>query len=133
MPSETELLLNRLGQGVTPVAEGIRWFSNLAPAEQLAALRTLWNFAVQASLLKEDVDVAVVRSGLKSTFTPVVLMLSGGPTKIVAAKVLNLPPAEYAKSFRLFLALFQQADERRRRTACANGCKHWWHQTAGDS
>jgi hypothetical protein len=54
-------------------------------------------------------------------------LLKKGRLKFQVAKLLKLPHAERERSFRLLLALFQIADERRRSTACLNSCSHWWH------
>lgn len=128
MPSDAEVFLNRLAQGIAPEDEGRRWFGRLSADERLSALRSLWMFAAQAGAVEGDVDVAIIRSALKPTFTPSTL-LKNGPLKVQVAKVLNLPESEQEKSFRLLLALFTVADERRRTTTCLGGCSHWWHAT----
>ena len=46
--------------------------------------------------------------------------------------MISLPEPERDKAFRLFLALFSLADERRRKTECASGCSHWWHRDLSD-
>ena len=43
------------------------------------------------------------------------------------AKIINLPPDERVKAFRLLVALLGVADDRRRRRFCADGCGHAWH------
>jgi Family of unknown function (DUF5958) len=126
MPHETEILINRLAQQVVAEEEGLLWFARLDADDQRGVLQKLWTFAAQAGATANDVDAAIVRARLKRTLTPCVL-LKAGPLKVQAAKVLGLPIAEREKSFRLFLALLQIADERRRSTSCINGCSHWWH------
>lgn len=126
MPTERDVLLNQLAQGLVPADEGRRWFNRLAEGEQRDVLEQLWIFAAQAGARESDVDVAIARAQLKSSFTPCVL-LRNGRLKIQVAKVLELPFVEREKSFRLLSALFQVADERRRNEDCINGCSHWWH------
>lgn len=128
MPPESDVLLNRLGQGTVSEHEGCQWFGHLAGDEQREVLNRLWYFAAQAGAQEGDVADAIVRAKLKATFTPCVL-LKNGRLKIQVAKLLDLPHAERERSFRLLLALFQIADERRRSTTCATGCSHWWHTT----
>ncbi|XXX73574.1 DUF5958 family protein [Sorangium sp. So ce134] len=118
--------LNRLAQGLITEEEGRLWFGGLVEGEQRDVLGKLWFFAAQAGAREGDVDNAIARAQLKPSFTPCVL-LKTGRLKIQAAKVLGLPLAEYEKSFRLLSALFQIADERRRREECKDGCSHWWH------
>jgi hypothetical protein len=48
------------------------------------------------------------------------------------AKIIGLPEHEREKSFVLFLGLLAVADGRRRKTACAAGCTHWWHRDLSD-
>lgn len=119
-------LMNQLAQGLVSEDEGRRWFSQLASGEQRDVLSKLWLFAAQAGARESDVDDAIARAKLKPSFTPCVV-LRNGRLKIQAAKVIDLPLAEREKSFRLLLALFQVADERRRNEECRNGCTHWWH------
>ncbi|WP_437814646.1 DUF5958 family protein [Sorangium sp. So ce1078] len=121
-----EDLLNELAQGFVTNEEGRHWFSQLAEGEQRDVLGKLWFFAAQAGARESDVDVAIARAQLKPSFTPCVL-LRNGPLKVQAAKVLGLPSAENEKSFRLLSAMFQVADERRRKEECKDGCSHWWH------
>jgi Family of unknown function (DUF5958) len=126
MPTETEIVLNRLAQQIVAEEEGLRWFAGLGVDEQKGVLQKLWMFAAQAGASVNDVDAAIQRARLKPSLTPCVL-LKGGPLKVQVAKVLGLPIGEREKSFRLLLALFQVADERRRSTSCVKGCSHWWH------
>jgi hypothetical protein len=126
MSLEREVFLNRLAQGLVPEEEGRLWFLELAVGEQCATLQTLWFLAAQAGARQDDVGDAIIRAKLKASLTPCVLLKSGD-LKIQAAKVLGLPQSEYEKCFRLLLALFEIADERRRSTECRNGCSHWWH------
>jgi hypothetical protein len=126
VPLQIDVYLNRLAQELDSERGGLQWFGQLADNEQREVLSRLWLFSAQAGARECDVDAAIARAKLKATFTPCVL-LKGGRLKVQVAKVLNLPHVEYGKSFRLFLALFKIADERRRRTDCQNGCSHWWH------
>lgn len=126
MVSDKTTLLNELAQGLVKEEEGRQWFSALPSGEQREVLHLLWFFAAQAGANRGDVDRAIELSGLSPGFTPCVLV-KRGPLSVAAAKVANLPHVEHEKSFRLLLALFRLADERRLRTECKEGCSHPWH------
>ncbi|WP_438031326.1 DUF5958 family protein [Sorangium sp. So ce233] len=128
MPPERGVILNQLARGAISEEDGRRWFVQLAGDEQREALNKLWFFAAQAGARESDVDGAITRADLEPTFTPCVL-LKNGRLRIQTAKLLGLPHTEHERSFRLLLALFQIADERRRSTTCINGCSHRWHAT----
>ena len=125
-----ELQLNRIAQGLVPVAEGIAWFEGLGSDEQDAVLRVLVLITVQAHPLKSEVEPAIREAKLKPTFTPCVMVSKAPIPKKGFHKFGNLPPQEWVKTFRLLIALFSIADRRRRETSCRNGCSHAWHHLA---
>lgn len=126
MPLDDDAFINQLAQQVVDLEEGLRWFAGLDAGSQMRVLQKTWIFAAQAGAHEHDVDAAIVRARLKPTFTPCVLVKKGS-LKVQVTKIVGLPAAEREKSFRLLLALFQIADERRRLTSCLGGCTHWWH------
>lgn len=130
MDKDSDIRINRLAQGLESIEAGLIWFRNLGSAKQGEVLRTIASFITQAGAREEDVPTAIERSSLRATYTPIVL-LSRGSLKMQLPKVVNLPLEEREKAFRLLIALLAIADERRRRTTCANGCSHWWHQDLG--
>ncbi|GAB6098008.1 hypothetical protein JCM14469_42620 [Desulfatiferula olefinivorans] len=121
------LFLNSLAQGIRPIREGTDWFETLSFEKQLEILREISVYAQQAGVRESDVQNAIYKSGLKSTYTPCILV-SKGNLKVQLAKVLNLPKVEYIKVFILLLSLLSVADERRMNNQCKDGCSHWWHQ-----
>jgi hypothetical protein len=124
-----ELQLNRIAQGLIPLAEGTAWFEGLGSEEQRAVLRVLVLITGQAHPLKSEVEPAIKQAQLKPTFTPCV-MVSKAPIPEKGFNFGNLPPHEWVKTFRLLIALFSIADRRRRETSCRNGCTHAWHHLA---
>lgn len=120
--------LNQISQGLLPWADGVSWFNGLSSADKASTLRELASIANQAHPRADEVEPAIRLAGLKSSFTPCVLVLKAAhaPEKAFH-KVLALPEDEWEKSFRLLLGLLAIADARRRDTQCAGGCSHEWH------
>jgi len=125
-----ELQLNRIAQGLIPIAEAISWFEGLSSEEQRTVLWALVRVTFQAHPLKSEVEPAINQAGLKPTFTPCVMALKADDPIRGFDKLGNLPPHEWVKTFRLLIALFSIADQRRRETSCKNGCTHAWHNLA---
>ncbi|QDT26447.1 hypothetical protein Enr10x_17510 [Gimesia panareensis] len=123
---DNEIKLNQIRQGVIVDAEGEAWFAGLEAAEQKSVLYQLNYICMQAGPTPADVLPAIEHAGLKPTFTPCV-MLQHGKLREASSRALQLPSAEYLKLFRLLMALFKIADQRRREL-CGTHCRHWWHQ-----
>ena len=124
--SNIEIILNQLAQNTITWDTGICWFKSLSQEERYEVLRRLYVISCDARVAESDIDTAIVRAGLRPTFTPCVL-IKKGLIKNQLFKVINLPDNEQIKSFKLILALFAIADERRRKY-CNGKCQHWWHQ-----
>lgn len=122
----SERIINEVAQGLLGWDEGVSWFSSLEQAEQKAVLRELVRYAMQAHATAEDGRQGVLRSGVKSTVTPAVLIVRE-PLLEQMGKIINLPVAEYVKAFRVLLATFVVADTRRREVECRGTCSHAWH------
>lgn len=120
------LFLNQVAQGASPIAAAIKRLAEFSDQQRFDFFVDLAMMVVQAHPLPGDVDRAIERSQLKPTFTPCVLVRKKALAEAVAQCRL-LPRDEDEKSFRLLLALFQVADERRKKR-CGNHCSHWWHQ-----
>ena len=124
--SAQEVYLNELAQGIRPMSEGAAWFTSLEEDQMRSVLRELAGFATQAGATDRDVEGAIKSSAVKPTATPAVLLRRPN-LRSQLAKVANLPKPELLAAFPLFVALLNRADDRRRRTRCAGGCQHWWH------
>ncbi|MFJ1756447.1 DUF5958 family protein [Kitasatospora sp. NPDC088134] len=127
MLGERAVLLNGLAQGIRPLDQGVRWFQELDGAEQVLVLRELAEYCYQARALAEDAPESVRRAGLRPTHTPAVLLARGRHLGTQLTRIVQLPPDERVKSFRLLVALLAVADDRRRVRFCADGCTHAWH------
>jgi hypothetical protein len=122
-----ELKLNQIAQGLIAWDAGVEWFEACTEAEKSVILRELGFIVNQAHPLVAEVQRAIEKSGLMSTFTPCVLALKSNPPERAINKIITLPEPERLKSFKLLLALFSIADLRRRSTVCKGGCTHEWH------
>ncbi|MFB4298307.1 DUF5958 family protein [Actinomadura sp. NTSP31] len=124
--NERAVILNELAQGISPIAQGVEWFDGLNDTEQFDALRALAAFCLQARATVDDGPESIRRAGIRPTYTPAVLITRGRVGEQLA-KIINLRQDERVKAFRLLVALFAVADERRRERCCADGCGHAWH------
>ncbi|MGW4905554.1 DUF5958 family protein [Streptomyces sp. NPDC004270] len=121
---EHEIVVNELAQALRPMAEGMAWFGGRPEDEQRLVLRVLVQFCVQARAVEADVPEAIVRSGMRPTYTPAVMLTRW------RLNMSELPPYDLPRAFRLLVALLAIADTRRRARYCADGCHHAWHQLA---
>ncbi|MEF9902054.1 DUF5958 family protein [Streptomyces hirsutus] len=123
-----DVMLNKLAQGLRPMAQGIEWFDGLSSEEQSETLRFLRHHCVQARAVIEDGPESIRRAGLRPTHTPAVLITRGRIDRQLG-KIASLAPLdERRKAFRLLIAVLAIADERRRERLCSDGCGHWWHR-----
>lgn len=122
----SERIINEVAQGLRSLEEAVTWFSSLEQVEQRAVLQEVVRYSMQAHATAEDGRDGLLRSGVKATMTPAVLIVRE-PILEQMGKIINLPPSEYLKSFRVLLSLFAVADARRRETECRGTCSHAWH------
>jgi len=115
-------LLNRAAQGLVPDSAAQDWFTALPHERQVVALHDLLHMAGQAHPVPTDLVAALQRTGLESTHTPAVLIARG---KVAA--IPTLPESERVRAFKLLLAWFAVADNRRQVSSCRGACSHWWH------
>lgn len=140
MSLQLDIYLNQVVQGVISLAAGEQWFSQLPDGAQVEALERLAYFALQAGAVGADVDSAVVRSGLKTGYTPCRVLAAqtknnpkaSSALRVALSKVIALPTNERSKSFLLLIALFCVADQRRRERNF-DPVHHWWHRDLSDA
>lgn len=125
--NDLAITLNRLAQGLDSLESGVTWFNEMSLNDRKEVLRELRVFVIQAHPTHADAELAVMRSGVRSTATSAVLLLRPN-LRDAMGKITNLPELELERVFRLLLLLLGIADDRRKRISCANGCSHWWHQ-----
>ncbi|MFJ3516335.1 MULTISPECIES: DUF5958 family protein [unclassified Streptomyces] len=124
---ERAIMLNELAQDLRPLPEGVAWFEALSPEAQGDVLVLLCQYCLQADASTEDGPEAVLRSGLRPTHTPAVLITRGRINEQLGKIARLAPPDERRKAFRLLVSVFAVADDRRRALLCAGGCNHEWH------
>jgi hypothetical protein len=128
---ELDIEINQVAQGLKEMSEFLATVESLAEEEERSILRRVIALALQAGAADGDVAAALDRCGVRATRTTAVL-LAKGRIDIQLAKISALPRAELHDGLRLSMALLAIADDRRRRTLCANGCHHWWHRNLRD-
>ncbi|WP_369122987.1 DUF5958 family protein [Streptomyces viridochromogenes] len=122
----SERIINEVAQGLRSLEGAVTWFSSLEQVEQREVLHEVVRYSMQAHATVNDGREGLPRSGVKSTMTPAVLIVRE-PILEQMGKIINLPPGEYVKSFRVLLSTFAVADTRRRETECRGACSHAWH------
>lgn len=126
--NEWAVMFNELAQERRPMAQGLAWFDGLVVEEQVAALRLLSHYCVQARATSDDGPEAIRRAGLRATHTPAVLITRGRINEQLG-KIASLAPLdERRKAFRLLISVLAVADHRRRQRFCSDGCGHEWHR-----
>ena len=123
---EYEVTLNKIAQGQISKESGVKWFSLFSEIEQREVLGTLNRCIHQSHPDPSEIEIGIIESGLKETYTPCVIMRANNFNN-ARQKILNLPRNEWIKAFTLWLCIFTIADTRRRETDCKGGCEHWWH------
>ncbi|WP_425315097.1 DUF5958 family protein [Streptomyces purpureus] len=122
----SERVINEVAQGLRALDDAVAWFSSLEQAQQKAVLHEVVRYAMQAHATVNDAREGLLRSGVKPTMTPAVLIVRE-PILEQMGKIINLPPGEYVKAFRVLVSTFAVADTRRRETECRGTCSHAWH------
>ncbi|WP_374206801.1 DUF5958 family protein [Streptomyces noursei] len=122
----SERIINEFAQGLRSLEDSVAWFSSLEQVEQKSVLHEVVRYVMQAHATVNDAREGLLRSGVKSTMTPAVLIVRE-PILEKMGKIINLPPGEYVKSWRVLLSTFAVADTRRREMECRGTCSHAWH------
>lgn len=133
-----EIYLNKVSQGLEPLDDAIEWLQSQPNDMQVEILRTLAVMISQAGVLGTDLDPAIAQSGLKSTSTPCRVLSTAVKRQPIGNRELTsslwtaayLRAEERVKTFRLFVALLDIADSRRK--SSEQTCSHWWHRDLSD-
>jgi hypothetical protein len=126
-----EITINQIQQELISQEDARNWFLSFPTEGKQDILQRLSYMTIQAGAREEDVSLAIVKSKLRPTYTPCVL-LSKGRLKEQMAKLLKLPSSESIKTFFLLISLLAIADARRYSKDCQDGCSHWWHRDLSD-
>src|SRR5690606_34604235 len=120
---DADIKINLAAQGRILQSELLEWFGQLSGERRIEVLNRVGYFCLQSHPKEDEINAAIERSGLKSGYTPCVL-LRKEPFKVAVNKITALPTSEHIKSFLLLISLLGIADARRRKTECLNGCTH---------
>jgi hypothetical protein len=131
MKLEDEILVNKFGQGLVAIEQLTEDFSLLEVFQKKEFLNGFLYLIMQSKPKKEDIEPAILESGLKSTFTPCILLKKGVANHDLE-KLVNLPENELAKVFVLLLSLFKIAYKRRFAVEKDNPDK-WWYWDLSDT
>jgi len=132
MKLEDEILVNKFGQGLVAIDQLTEEFSLLGVFQKKREfLNEFLYLIMQSKPKKEDIEPAILESGLKPTFTPCVLLKKGVANHDLE-KLVNLPENELTKAFVLLLSLFKIAYQRRFAVEKDNPDK-WWYWDLSDN
>jgi hypothetical protein len=126
MMNDIEIAINKIAQRIIPIEEGVEWFTSASDESKSEIMRALDLCIFQSHPNNEDIENGIVKSELKETYSPCVLIRKK-PFNEVRQKVLNMSGLDLVRSFRLLITVFGIADERRRNEQCIGGCTHDWH------
>ena len=124
--NECEISINKIAQGLIPLEQGMEWFQSSDDETRAEIMKALDLCIYQSHPSKEDIEKGIVLSGLKTTYSPCVL-IRVKPFNEVRRKVLRMSGIDQIRSFKLFVNVFSVAGARRRKEQCENGCTHDWH------
>jgi len=125
MKVEQEIMLNKYGQGIITHESLVSSFIEMNTSEQDSFMNDFLFVIMQSKPLNEDIENAIVGSGLKPTFTPCTLLKKGVDNNNLK-KIVQLPENEKLKSFRLLLELYKIAYQRRFEIE-KNHPNKWWY------
>ncbi len=130
MKIEHEILINKYGQGLVKTVQLLDLFRSFDFGFQKVFLNEILFLILQSKPIEEDIEPAIINSGLKSTYTPCVLLRKGVANHNLE-KLLELPKNELIKTLVLLLSLFKTAYERRFVVEKNNPDK-WWYWDLSD-
>jgi len=130
MNLEYEILVNQYGQRLVPIEAITKRFNGFNYEEKQLFFNNLLFFIMQSKPKKDDIELAIKESKLRSTFTPCVLLRKGVENHNLK-KLTELPENEREKSLILLLSLFRIAYNRRFEAEKNNPGK-WWYWDLSD-
>ena len=130
MRIEHEIAVNKYGQGLVEAEQLLNLFQRFDFDSQQVFLNEILYLILQSKPKEEDIEIAILHSGLKSTYTPCVLLKKGITTHNLE-KLIKLPKNERTKVFVLLLSLFKIA-YKRRFVLEKNNPDKWWYWDLSD-
>jgi hypothetical protein len=131
MKLEQKILINQYGQDLVHIDILVSLFTEMDKNLQKAFFVDFLDLIQQSKPRDEDIEVAIIESKLKPTYTPCI-MLKKGVANHNLQKIINLPENELRKVFILFLSLFKIAYSRRFKEEKNNPDK-WWYWDLSDN
>lgn len=125
MDIQDEILINKFGQGLTDIKPLLERFKSFDSFQRHNFLNDLLFLISQSKPSASDIELAILDSKLKPTFTPCVLLQKGIAYHNLK-KIIELPPAESEKSFVLLMSLFKISYKRRFELE-KNDPHKWWY------
>jgi len=125
-----ELRIDLYGQNLISIEDMLNFFSLFEIEEKREYLEEIISLINQSKPFDEDIAVAIKESGLKSTYTPCVMLKKGVATHNLIL-ISKLPENELDKVLTLFLSLFRIAYLRRYSQEKGNPEK-WWYWDLSD-
>lgn len=130
MDIKDEILINKYGQDLVTIEHLVDKYLLLDLEQKRSFLNELLYLIIQSKPKVDDIMPAIFLSGLKSTFTPCVLLQKGVNDNNLR-QIINLPEAEMTKSFKLLVSLFKIAYKRRFDLE-KNTPNKWWYWDLSD-
>jgi len=128
---EDAILINRFGQNLIGIEHMIKLFSSFNVEMKRDFLREINSLIMQSKPILNDIEPAILSSGLKPTYTPCIL-LRKGITRHNLEKLVLLPENELSKVYVLLLSLFIIA-YKRRYSIEKNNPNKWWYWDLSDN
>ncbi|MDV2442532.1 hypothetical protein CMV00_01790 [Elizabethkingia anophelis] len=129
---EDTLNLNKYGQGILNIDFFLNFFSEIDALMKRNYLKEVIGLIIQSKPTDDDIEPAILTSGLKPTFTPCIL-LRKGVLEHNLKNIVNLPDSELEKALVLFLNLFKIAYKRRYVLENNNPYKWWYWDLSDDT
>lgn len=131
MNIDTEILINKYGQGLVDEEQLLLLFDSFDVDSQKMLFEEILYLILQSKPRVEDIELAIVNSGLKPTFTPCILLKKGVDDHHLR-RIIKLPEDEFIKAFKLLINLFKIAYKRRFEVEKNNPNK-WWYWDLSDN
>lgn len=126
-----EISVNQWGQKLIPIENIEQYFLTLNYGEKKKFVIDLSNLIIQSKPEDFDIDESIIKSELRHSYTPCILLKKNGLKTFSFEKIANLPENELSKSLKLFLYLFQISYYRRFEKE-KNDINKWWYWDLSD-
>ena len=120
-----EIIINKFGQNLIESGKVVSDFNLFDLEKKRSFLTDLEFLIIQSKPSMEYVEDAIYNSGLKSSYTPCVLLQKGKLPQVLA-KIIALPEMELGKAFVLLLNLFRISYQKRFSVE-KNHPNKWWY------